>query len=244
MAEYDKIAEEYADNSEKSIGGNYLWDYTFFQVLGDVREKNVLDLACGDGFLTRQIKKLGASEVVGVDLSKEMIRIAKEKEANNPLNIQYEIGKVGELRKIEEFDIVVAGFLLHYSENTGELLKMCKDVYKNLKWGGRFVTINKNPISPLTKNKKYGSICEIQGKLQNGSKMKVTLFEGNKEVCSFHNYHWDKETYEKCLKKAGFKDIKWHEMKVSPKGIAEFGKEFWNDWYNSPYLIVLEATKP
>jgi ubiquinone/menaquinone biosynthesis C-methylase UbiE len=241
--QYKDIAEEYANNADKSVGGNYLWNYTFFQVIGNVKNKSVLDLACGDGFLTRQLKKKGASNAIGVDLSPEMIKIAEEKEKKNPLGITYDVGKVGELKKVGEFDLVVAGFLLHYSETEEELLQMCKDIYKNMKKGGRFFTINRNPLSPLGTHGEYGSTCETEGELKNGSKLKITLFNEDKKVCSFYNFHWSKETYEKCLKAAGFSDIKWHAMEVSPDGIVKFGKEFWNEWYANPYLIVLEATK-
>jgi predicted RNA methylase len=39
-------------------------------LLGDLRDKNVIDLACGEGFFTRSIKWAGAARVVGVDISK------------------------------------------------------------------------------------------------------------------------------------------------------------------------------
>jgi predicted RNA methylase len=39
-------------------------------LLGDLRGKNVIDLACGEGFFTRSITWAGAARVVGVDISK------------------------------------------------------------------------------------------------------------------------------------------------------------------------------
>jgi len=51
--------------------------YSFFKELGDVKGLRVLDLACGNGHYTRQIYERGAKEVAGVDVSSEMIKLAK-----------------------------------------------------------------------------------------------------------------------------------------------------------------------
>ena len=49
-------------------------------MLGSVAGLGVLDLACGEGFYTRQIARDGATRVVGVDISPEMIALAEELE--------------------------------------------------------------------------------------------------------------------------------------------------------------------
>jgi 2-polyprenyl-3-methyl-5-hydroxy-6-metoxy-1,4-benzoquinol methylase len=43
---------------------------------------------CGEGFYTRRIKRKGAGTVVGVDISEEMIRLAKQQEQNHPLGVE------------------------------------------------------------------------------------------------------------------------------------------------------------
>ena len=96
----------------------------------------------------------------GTDESKEMIRMAIDKEANMPLGINYKIGKVGELGKIGEFDIITGSFLLHYSKSKNELRNMLKDIYINLKEGGIFLGINNNPEHPLCSDEKYGNLIK------------------------------------------------------------------------------------
>ena len=50
---YDSIAESYRDS--KQLPFRYVVErYTLFQTLGDLRNRTVLDLACGEGFYTRQ----------------------------------------------------------------------------------------------------------------------------------------------------------------------------------------------
>lgn len=72
--------------------------YTFFTLLGDVSNPSVLDLACGDGFYTRQLKFRGATKVVGVDVSEKMVELAEKAEEKNPLGIDYIVQDVIGLR--------------------------------------------------------------------------------------------------------------------------------------------------
>jgi len=51
----------------------------------------VLDLACGFGFYTRLLKQHGAAEVIGIDISPEMVRLGREQERTEPLGVTYEI---------------------------------------------------------------------------------------------------------------------------------------------------------
>ena len=84
MEEYDAIANAYRDFKRLPFR-EYIERYTLFEMLGDVRGKKVLDMACGDGFYTRLLKQAGASGVTGVDVSAEMIRLAEQEELRNPL---------------------------------------------------------------------------------------------------------------------------------------------------------------
>jgi ubiquinone/menaquinone biosynthesis C-methylase UbiE len=243
MAEYDKIAKKYTDSEKTRLERIYIIDPSFMEIIGNVKEKTILDLACGDGNFSRKIKKDGAKEVIGIDLSEEMIKLAKEKTKEEGLNIKYQINDVIKLGKIKEFDSVIAAFLLHYSKTKKELQKMCKNIYKNLKNNGRFIALNQSPINPIKDVKEFGAVVEGPTKLEEGSKLTVRLYENMKETCSFSTYHWSKETYETSLKKAGFKDIRWHQLKVSKEGIKKYPKHDWGKFTDNPYILIIEATK-
>ena len=49
----------------------------YLNAIGDLRGKSVLDLGCGFGWITKILSE-NAKEVFGVDISQEMIDIAKE----------------------------------------------------------------------------------------------------------------------------------------------------------------------
>jgi ubiquinone/menaquinone biosynthesis C-methylase UbiE len=76
----------------------------------------VLDIGCGEGYFARQAARLGA-KVVGIDESKKMIAIARKKEKEKPLGIEYHVGNALSLNSSfpnEKFDCCVGNFIAHY----------------------------------------------------------------------------------------------------------------------------------
>lgn len=57
-------------------------------LIGDVAARRILDLACGQGRLSRELARRGA-HVIGVDISSAMLERARGREAQHPLHISY-----------------------------------------------------------------------------------------------------------------------------------------------------------
>jgi ubiquinone/menaquinone biosynthesis C-methylase UbiE len=242
MAVYDKIADGYKKSRKLPIC-HYVETYSLFQIVGDLSGQSVLDLACGEGIHTRNFRKNGATQVVGVDISEKMINLAKQEEAREPLDIKYQVQDVLTLGKIGGFDLVTAAYLLNYAKTREELLAMCKSIYVNLKIGGRFVSINSNfKPDPDGKWKKYGLKKRASEPLQEGAPFNITCFGKDWNV-SFDNYYLSKDSYEWAFQQAGFKSFCWHDPQVSPESIKEFGEEFWQDAIHHPVLVGIECVK-
>jgi 2-polyprenyl-3-methyl-5-hydroxy-6-metoxy-1,4-benzoquinol methylase len=86
--DYNRIASQYKKAKEQPWRTR-IELFSMMHRIGDLTGKSVVDLACGEGFLTRQIRLAGTSEVVGVDISEQMIALASAHEANDPLGINY-----------------------------------------------------------------------------------------------------------------------------------------------------------
>lgn len=71
---YNKIAQEY----DKEFGNDYSDTPYVDKFLNYLEGKKVLDIGCGVGNLTKYIMDKGFN-VEGIDLSKEMLNIAKQK---------------------------------------------------------------------------------------------------------------------------------------------------------------------
>jgi len=108
-----------------------------FRLLGDVKGRRILDLACGEGYNARILARKGA-RVVGVDFSPRMIRAATEKEEEERLGIEYHLANARDLSRFKRlsFDLVVCIMALMDIEDYQRAIKA---VHRVLKKPGRFV---------------------------------------------------------------------------------------------------------
>ena len=87
------------------------------------RPEKVLEIGCGAGAFTRLLASRAGS-VTALDLSPEMIRLAKSRSADCE-NIEYVLGDVGQISlPAEGFDCVVSIATLHHLPLAQTLLKM------------------------------------------------------------------------------------------------------------------------
>ena len=91
--------------------------------------ERILDLGCGDGFLTQRIAESGAT-LVGVDSSPQMIAAALER------GVDARCGSGEALSFEQEFDAVFSNAALHWMTDQDAVLA---GVHRALKPGGRFV---------------------------------------------------------------------------------------------------------
>ena len=91
--------------------------------------ERILDLGCGDGFLTRRIAQSGAT-VVGVDASPQMIAAARER------GVDARLAQGEALPFNSEFDAVFSNAALHWMTDQEAVLK---GVHRALKPDGRLV---------------------------------------------------------------------------------------------------------
>ena len=145
--QYDAIAGDYQEIAAAVPLREPEW-YSLRRWLGDLAGLSVLDLACGDGMGSRLLKRWGAARVVAVDISPEMIRLARQHEEAQPLGVEYRVADAATLGKIGEFDRVTASYFLHYAQDREQLLRMVQTVYDNLEPGQLFVASNANPNQP------------------------------------------------------------------------------------------------
>jgi len=179
--------------------------------------------------------------VVGVDISPEMIRLAREK--NSHPHVTYVEGDAAVLRDTFKSDLVTASFFLCYASFRRELEEMCYSIERNLNRGGRFCGIVPHPLFPEYDYPQYGISSRLLGATTDGVEQLTTFSPGTKKSFSVANYHWTAETTEDALKKAGLKDIKWCNVIPSQKAIQEHGLEFWLHHLKRPPAIMIEARK-
>ena len=130
-AQYDHIGSKY-DEYAQTATLKQAESYTFFRMVGVLEGLRAMDLACGFGFYTRLLKAHGAAHVIGVDISPEMLRLARQQEQAAPLGITYHLGDAITLPHLGPFDLITAFHLLHYATSQDQMRGMFRSAYHNL----------------------------------------------------------------------------------------------------------------
>ena len=83
------------------------------RMAGNVAGLRTLDVACGNGSLTRWLKRQGAA-VIGTDATLELLQHAQRRESENPLGIEYVHCNAARLEfaAAAEFDLVMCTMAL------------------------------------------------------------------------------------------------------------------------------------
>lgn len=243
MAQYDQIAEQYKESKQLKVFR--IISHTMSHWLGDVTGGSVLDLACGEGHSARAIKQTGARRVVGVDISEQMIRLAREEEAKQPLGIEYIVRAAQDLGRIGEFDAVTATFLLNYAQDREELYRMARTAYQNLRPGCRFLTITgdrgRGGDWPASYLERYGYRVDVPaGPLKDGDAMLITVLSGSQQV-TFTAQYFSRETYEWALEEAGFQTVHWRDLVLPPDMEPNGGLEFWAPYLERKAITLIEC---
>ena len=87
----------------------------------------ILDVGCGGGILSEPLSRLGA-DVLGIDISKSAVKIAREHAKAMNLDIKYQCIEVEKLSKTKQsFDIIIISEVIEHVENRMDFLD---NIYK------------------------------------------------------------------------------------------------------------------
>ncbi|PAK55714.1 bifunctional 2-polyprenyl-6-hydroxyphenol methylase/3-demethylubiquinol 3-O-methyltransferase UbiG [Paenibacillus sp. 7541] len=112
------------------------------ELLPDLSNKQVLDLGCGFGWHCRYARQQQASSVIGVDISDNMLR--KAREMTDDPHISYQLMPIEDIQfSPAQFDVVISSLAFHYIESFAAI---CNKVYDLLKPEGSFVFSVEHPI--------------------------------------------------------------------------------------------------
>jgi SAM-dependent methyltransferase len=114
-----------------------LIDPPLLDLAGNVDGIRVLDLACGNGYLSRRFARQGDA-VTGVDANAPLIERVRVREAREPLGITFHVADAANLEMLEDgaFDLVVCNMALMDIENAAGAIR---EVARVLQQEGRFV---------------------------------------------------------------------------------------------------------
>ena len=190
--DYNQIANQYKKAKEQPWRTRVEL-FSLKNLIGDLTGKSVVDVACGEGWLTRELRKAGASEVVGVDISEEMIELARRQEAREPVGIEFRVEDARATESAQQFDISVSNWLLVYAHDREELGVMCRGLAQRIKSGGQFVTSIVDPdlYSMQTHPpdyRKYGIQARLHDSMYEGAPLVWTIHLDGSSI-EIENYY-------------------------------------------------------
>ena len=147
---------EYRSMRESELNANNLIEIPIIKsMLPSLKNKKILDLGCGNGSMSRYSIENGASEVLAIDISLNMINEAKEK--NNLKGIRYEVMGMEDISNInQKFDFIFSSLAFHYIEDFDKLMSDCHNL---LNKEGILLFSQEHPLTlaPILENdmKKY-----------------------------------------------------------------------------------------
>ena len=228
---------------EGSNNFNYVEAPNASRMLGSIEGLRVLDLGCGSGRYSRWLKSSkNAAEVVGVDMSKDMIEHAREIEKKEPLGIHYHVGDASKPldKDLGTFDVCFAGYLLHYSTDKDMLRGFLENIHGLLRKGGIFVTLNQDPDKDQNQPDimPYGFTMTFQKfPPQEGDSITKTFYANGKYLCEFYNYYFKKGTYEELFEDTGFTNFVCEPYTIEDQDAK------WNIWKQRAVCCVMKGIK-
>ena len=223
---YDEVVEDADSYQKKVILPNIL------RIISPRSGLKVLDLACGQGFFSNEMAKVGA-EVVGVDVSPELIKLAQKKQALRSTDIRPKANSSGlapsrsavsaepaffsapatDLSVLGEKKFAVAICILAL-QNIENISKVFKEVSRVLSPAGKFVIVLNHPSFRIPKKSSWGfdDSANIQyrrvDEYLSESRAEIEMNPGRKSADESEkktiSFHRPLQIYSKTLANAGF----------------------------------------
>lgn len=237
--QYDNLSVDYASLAEIDPAKRFVQYPEALRLLGDVANKDVLDIGCGNGTFTRMLARRGA-KVVGYDPSVRQIEEAQKAEAQVRSGVKYFVGDRPAISREHQFDEAVSVMVLQYATDKENLRDIFTHAFRALKSNGSFSSITFNPdyrrFDEVAYNRRFSKTGD--GRIQ------VDFLNDQGEVRITARFSdFSVSDYESAAREAGFSEVEWVQLTVTPEGKEKQGEDFWSNFEDDPPYIGIRAVK-
>ncbi len=128
---YTKHADKYAEAIENNAYNALYERPSTLALVGDVKNKRVLDLGCGPGVYAELFAKQGAT-VTAIDLSEEMVALTQRRLGDAVTCYSQDLTEGLPNEVSDQYDVVVCPLMIHYLE---DLVPLFSEVQRVVKTG-------------------------------------------------------------------------------------------------------------
>ena len=141
---YQKIAKRYAEAVKTKDFNAYIERPAIRALVDDLTGQRVLDAGCGPGTNIQWLLDQGASAVVGVDASSNMIAIAEQRAGDHVMLHIADMSQPMTFLESANFDLVFSSLAVHYIE---DFVALFSEFARLLRPGGHFIFSTGHPHS-------------------------------------------------------------------------------------------------
>lgn len=237
----EKFFNDYKEMRDSKINANELIEIPIMKsMLPDVKGMKILDIGCGEGEMARYFAKNGAKSVLGLDISQNMIDLAKQQNIFN--NVSFKILAMENLSTLnEKYDMIFSSLAVHYIE---DFEKLMQDISSLLNPNGILLFSQEHPIvlAPILQKgmKKYTTIDDKRyyyfSDYNNNGKRSI-----NWNVDGVIKYHRNFSTIVNSIVNAGMNLVEVKESTASEKAIELVEKYKYQK--DRPFFAFFKAVK-
>ena len=228
---YEEMAEAYNAKIDFKPHNAFYDRPNTLSLIGNVKNKSILDAACGPGKYAEILLGMGA-QVTGFDISPKMIALAKERNRNKNEGSFYTHDLSEPLNSLDDasFDVVLCALAMHYIEDWNPTIR---EFYRVLKPNGRLVISIEHPFFEYNyfKSKRYFSIEAVK-----------CIWRGFGKPIEVNSYRRPLEATLLPLTENGF----YIEKLIEPKPTKEFEKHdprHYKELNEFPAFMCIRATR-
>ncbi len=242
--EFEVVAEGYGRvKTEDTPVRKWIEDPMMETLCGDLSGKAVADLACSDGHFSSKLVALGAQSVCAIDLSPNMISIAKSRFRDPKL--RFVAASIFDYEADAEFDFVLSSFVTSYASDFENLTLMVDKIAALLKPNGRLVGFCEPETLPTEvgiDSSKYGKTKKWSAGRSEMSAVDI-VWHHDAQTIPFQCTGIHPSTIRNALQARNFQNVRIHRPVASQTAGAAFEDGFWDDFDAYPLFNMFTATK-
>lgn len=180
---FNKEADAFDEQVQKNIPCyNEMLTALINAIPDNKKNPKILDLGCGTGNITQKaLMRFPDAEVTCLDLSENMIEIAKDKLSDFE-KIEYIVGDFTQMQIETKYDVILSSLALHHIPNDEEKEAMYKDIYEALEKDGVFYNADVIKANSIY-NEELNNKIAIQEMKENGvTDEEITEHKGKRDA--------------------------------------------------------------
>ena len=205
-------------------------------LVGDVRDKKILELGCGGANIGINLAKRGGI-VTGVDISEQQIAHARTEANREGVDITLEVSTIEDYQFKDEYDLVISICAFQYVNN---LERVFRNVYDHLIPGGEFIFSTGHPAFYTAA---YSTIWKDEKENPHYHDERPETWkwdDSDQDDFTFTTFPHPVEFYINQLSACGFRIDKMHELIIPHEEINSEEEKLETIF---PRILVLKAVK-